>query len=489
MKLSQLIDGLDILEIKGDTDIEIMNIAYDSRKVSKGSLFVCIEGFISDGHNYISQAIEAGAAAVMVQKDSDVCGAAYVKVRDTRIGLAHVSNVFFDHPSSKFKLIGITGTKGKTTASFMTRSIFNAAGQKTALIGTITNMIEDKVVYTSRTTPESYDLQSFFDDCARAGVESCIMEVSSQGLSLNRVYGCEYDTGVFTNFYNDHIAPGEHVNLQEYLEAKAMLFDMVKNAVVNIDADKSPFIIDRAKSHQGVPLYTIGLSDNASVSATDLIPVASKERIGTGFHLESPWYKGQVFVGMPGRFNVYNALCAIACAGIAGLPFDAIVSGLESITVKGRIQPVITNRDFQVIVDYAHNAASLESLLATMRESVPGRLICVFGCGGDRAKSRRFEMGEVSGRLSDLTVITSDNPRTEDPESILADIETGVKKTNGGYIKFQDRTEAIGYAIKNAKSGDMVIIAGKGHENYQMFADRTIHYDDAEVAEKILDEM
>lgn len=490
MNLSQLINGLDVLAIKGDPYIEIENIAYDSRKViKKGSLFVCIEGFVNDGHQYIPQAIEAGVAAIMTQKDSDTGGAVCVKVKDARIGLAHTSTIFFDHPSRKLKLIGITGTKGKTTAAFMTRSIFKEAGGKTGIIGTVTNMIDDKVVYSSRTTPESYDLQSFIDDCVHDGIDTCIMEVSSQGLSLNRVYGCEYDIGVFTNFYNDHIAPGEHENLQEYLNAKAMLFDMVKNAVVNIDADQSSFIIDRVRSHPGTPLYTIGLTADAMVRAVQMETKIENNRIGTRFLLESPWYNMSVFVGMPGRFNVYNALCAIACAGIAGLPSDAVVKGLATITVKGRVQPVITNRGFQIIVDYAHNAASLENLLMTLRASIPGRLICVFGCGGDRARSRRFEMGEVSGRLANLSVITSDNPRTENPDAILADIEVGVKKTTGEYIKFSDRTDAIKYAITNAKDGDMVIIAGKGHENYQMFADKTIHYDDVEVAVKILDEM
>lgn len=489
MKLNDLIEGLEILQITGDAGVEIGNIAYDSRKVREGSLFVCIEGYVSDGHQYIQQAVDAGAAAVMVQKDSDVRGAVCIKVPDTRIGLAGVSTNFFGHPSRKLNLIGITGTKGKTTATFMVRDILKAAGKKTGLIGTICNMVGDEIVYASRTTPESYELQSLLDDCVRSGLDSCVMEVSSQGLALHRVYGCEYEIGVYTNLYNDHIGPGEHANLEEYYEAKALLFDMSRNAVINMDADYADVMVQRVKANSGAVLYTYGMGENSMIRASGLKKIVSANRVGTAFQLTSPWYNGPIFVGMPGIFNVYNALSAIACAGILGIPFDAVLKGLADITVKGRVQPVKTNRDFQVIVDYAHNAASLKSLLMTLREYTEGRLLCVFGCGGDRAKSRRFEMGEVSGRYADLSVITSDNPRTEPPEAILADIETGMKKTEGKYVKIPDRTEAIDYAIRNAKSGDMVIIAGKGHENYQIFADRTIHYDDVEVAEKILNEM
>lgn len=489
MKLKQLLAGLAEIKITGGDEIEIGSIAYDSRKVKKGSLFVCIDGFVADGHDYIAQAIAAGAAAVMVQKDCCFTGPVCIRVPDSRIGLAQISCNYFGNPSKKLHLIGITGTKGKTTATFMVRSILTAAGKKSGLIGTITNLIGDETVHASRTTPESYDLQSLFHECVQSGIDNCIMEVSSQGLSLHRVYGCEYEIGVFTNLYNDHIGSGEHANLEEYWRAKAMLFGMSKNAIINIDSDYSEQMIERVRANSNAVLYTLGLSKEAMIRASDLETIVSKERIGTRFRIESPWYNELVFVGMPGEFNVYNALCAIACAGILGIPFKAVEEGLCDITVKGRVQSVKTDRDFQVIVDYAHNAASLESLLRTLKKYVTGQLVCVFGCGGDRAKSRRYEMGEVSGTYADFTVITSDNPRKETPEAILSDIETGVRKTSGNYIKILDRTSAIEYAITQANPGDMVIIAGKGHENYQIFADRTIHYDDVEVATKILNEM
>ncbi|MHB1453283.1 MAG: UDP-N-acetylmuramoyl-L-alanyl-D-glutamate--2,6-diaminopimelate ligase [Saccharofermentanales bacterium] len=488
MKLVKLLEGLAGYAAGGDIDVEINNIAYDSRKVRQGSLFVCIDGFVSDGHKFIGQAVEAGAAAVMIQNGEFPEGIAAVKVPDSRLGLAHVSAAFFEWPASKISIVGITGTKGKTTATFMTDAIFSAAGIESALIGTIYNKIGDDIVYASRTTPESFELQALLDDCVSRGIRSCVMEVSSQGLALHRVYGCRFETGVYTNLYNDHIGPAEHSDMVAYMNAKSMLFDRVDNAVINIDADYASNMIDRAASNAGTKIWTLGIRNDAMIRATDIVNISAKDHIGTSFNVVSPWYAGTVFVALPGLFNVYNALCAIACAGIRGVPFDSVVSGLGQVTIKGRVQPVRTFRDFQVIVDYAHNAASLENLLTTMREYVSGKLVCVFGCGGDRAKSRRYEMGETSGKLADFTVITSDNPRTEDPETILADIETGIRKTAGGYIKIIDRTQAIRYAITHAGSGDIIIIAGKGHETYQIFADRTIHYDDFEVATQLLKE-
>lgn len=489
MKLRELLSGLRDYDVTGDENTEITSIAYDSRKVREGALFVCIEGFVSDGHSYISQALEYKAAAIMVQKDISVKGAAVVKTSDTRKGLATVSANFFGNPSKKLKMIGVTGTKGKTTATFMINSIFEKAGKKTALIGTIHNKIGDKKIYSSRTTPESYDLQAFLADCVDNRVEYCITEVSSQGLWLDRVYGCRYETGVFTNLYNDHIGPKEHKNIQEYANAKALLFERVNNAVINIDANYSDLMVKRVKAFPKSKIWTLGIEKPSQIRAKYIKPISEKDKIGTKFIIESPWYNGEIFVGMPGRFNVYNALCAIGCAGIAGIEFEHVVSGLKAVSVKGRVQPVKTGKDFQVVVDYAHNAVSLKNLLKTLREHTKGRIVCVFGCGGDRAKSRRLEMGEVSGGYADFTVITTDNPRTEPPEEILADIENGIRKTNGKYIKIPDRTEAINYAIKNAEKNDMIVIAGKGHENYQIFSDKTIHYDDFEVCEEIISEM
>lgn len=484
MKLSELVSGLDILERSEGTDPEIDAIVYDSRKARRGALFVCIDGFVTDGHAFIGQAVQQGVSAVLVQKTVEVPDVPWVRVADTRLGLALVSDRFFGHPSGRLELIGITGTKGKTTATTMTRAILQAAGSKTGLIGTVANIIGDRVTYAARTTPESYDLQSLLAEMVDAGLDACVMEVSSQGLMLHRVGGCDFAVGAFTNLYHDHIGPSEHATMDEYLAAKLLLFRQSGKAVINRDIA----CYEAVRAAVNGPCLTYGLHPQADVRAEGMRRDERGGRVGTVFELIAPWFSGEVFVGMPGVFNVSNALAAIACAGRSGVTLEAVRAGLSTISVPGRVQPVPTGRGFQVVVDYAHNAASLETLLGTLRDYVPGRLIVVFGNGGDRSRSRRFEMGEVSGRMADLTVITSDNPRTEDPLAIIADIITGIQPTGGAYHVQPDRRTAIAEAIGLAEPGDMVIIAGKGHENYQIFADRTIHFDDAETAAELLRE-
>jgi UDP-N-acetylmuramoyl-L-alanyl-D-glutamate--2,6-diaminopimelate ligase len=477
MRFLELLQGLPLLDQSG-LDCEIDSVVYDSRKARRGSLFVCIPGYVTDGHDYIGQALAQGVSAVLLQREIPGLDVPWARVADTRRGLAHVADRFFGHPSGRIELIGLTGTKGKTTATFMTRAILVKAGRRVGLLGTIANIIGGEMTYASRTTPESYDLQALLDEMVSRGMDSCVMEVSSQGLMLDRVYGCEFATGVFTNLYHDHIGPREHASMEEYLAAKLLLFKSCRHAVINRDIS----CFEQVRAAVAGPCLTYGLAADADVRASKLEKRVSRERVGTCFFLNSPWFDGEVFVGMPGRFNVYNALTAIACAGLAGVPLEAVREGLADVQVPGRVQPVPTGRPFQVIVDYAHNAASLENLLETLREYVDGRLIVVFGNGGDRARSRRFEMGETAGRLADLTVITSDNPRTEDPLAIIDDIITGITPTGGRYQVIPDRREAITRTVAEAQDGDMIVIAGKGHENYQIFRDRTIHFDDAEVA-------
>jgi UDP-N-acetylmuramoyl-L-alanyl-D-glutamate--2,6-diaminopimelate ligase len=484
MRLSELLEGLEVLGRTGDQDVEIATIAYDSRKATRGTLFVCIEGFVTDGHRFVQQAASQGASVFLVQKPIEAPpGATVIEIADTRKGLAHVSDRFFGHPSGRLHMIGITGTKGKTTTSYMVRAILRAAGRKTGLIGTIANIIGDEIVYASRTTPESYDLQALLSDMVSAGMDSCVMEVSSQGLALDRVYRTEYETGVFTNLYNDHIGPSEHASFEEYLLAKTLLFGRCRNALVNADAPHAARFLAASTGRT----YTYGLAEDADIRASGITKSVQDGRVGTLFHLDSPWFSGSVFVGMPGRFNLYNALAAVGCAGLSGACLEDVWKGLADATVKGRVQPIPTGRDFTVVVDYAHNAASLESLLETLREYVDGRLTLVFGCGGDRAKSRRYEMGETAGRLADFTYVTSDNPRTEEPLAIISDILSTLVPTGGSHAVVPDRREAIFRAIADARPGDMVVIAGKGHENYQIFTDRTIHFDDAETAQEALD--
>ncbi|MDD3196920.1 MAG: UDP-N-acetylmuramoyl-L-alanyl-D-glutamate--2,6-diaminopimelate ligase [Eubacteriales bacterium] len=490
MTFQELISGLDIIECSQNCSIEITNIVYDSRKARNGSLFVAIDGYVTDGHKFIEQAVSQDVSAVLIQHAPDEMnpqqrqaleGVFWARVPDTRRALAYVSDRFFNHPSGRLDLIGITGTKGKTTTAYMVRSILMAAGRKTGLIGTVANMIGERVMYASRTTPESYDLQVLLDEMTAAGLDSCSMEVSSQGLKLNRVYGCHFKVGAFTNLYEDHIGPHEHADMEEYLTAKMMLFPMSEQIVVNRDIDLYERVAASAGNH-----ISYGLNDDADVRAIELKRVVEHGRAGTAFRLYSPWFNDDFFVAMPGRFNVSNALAAVAICGCLGLPAAAIKDGLAEISVPGRVQSVPTDGSFQIIVDYAHNAASLEKLLETLREYVDNRLIVVFGNGGDRARSRRFEMGAVSGRMADYTIITSDNPRTEDPMAIIEDIITGIKPTGGDYEVIPDRRDAIAGAIKMARSGDMIVIAGKGHETYQIFKDKTIHFDDAETAAEIL---
>jgi UDP-N-acetylmuramoyl-L-alanyl-D-glutamate--2,6-diaminopimelate ligase len=399
MRLYELLDGLNHKLIYGEKNPEITDIAYDSRKVKKGSLFVCIDGTVTDGHLFIPEAIENGAAALLVQKDVTVTDESIIiaKIEDTRYGLAFVSDKFYEHPSGKLNLIGVTGTKGKTTCTFMVKHIIENAGKKTGLIGTIQNMIGDEILYAERTTPESYDLQALFAEMHKKDVTDVIMEVSSQGLQLHRVSCSDFKIGVFTNLYKDHISPTEHENMEEYLNAKIKLFKMCKTGLINIDSEYSEKIIAEAEC----PVYTYGIEKDCDIQASNII----KHPNSVEFDVSTPWDSGHINVNIPGRFSVYNALAAIGICSIAGIPFENIQNGLRSVKVPGRAETIETNRDFTVIVDYAHTADSLENILNTVKDFSKGRVISVFGCGGNKDKGRRFGMGEVSGKMADFTKI------------------------------------------------------------------------------------
>lgn len=479
MKLRELIKGLDIIEVRGNLDIEIGHIAYDSRKVRAGTLFVCIEGFKADGHAYAAAAVNNGAGAMLVQKDVEAPeGVTVIKVKDTRYGLAFVSNVYFGNPSKRFKLIGVTGTKGKTTTTYTIKSILETAGQKVGLIGTIANFIGDRMVPTERTTPESYDLQSLFSEMADNGVDTVVMEVSSQGLELHRVSCCKFDTGIFTNLSQDHIGPGEHSSMEEYFNAKTKLFSMCEIGFVNVDSSYGAELIGKAQCKL-VP-YSIEIS--SEVRAEEIV----EKPESVEYKAVTPWGSDSVKVNIPGRFSVYNSLAAIGVCRYMGVDFNEIKKGLLTVKVPGRAETVETGRDFTIIIDYAHTPDSLENILKTIKAYAKGRLVCLFGCGGDRDRTKRPMMGEISGRIADFTIITSDNPRTEDPESIVRDIEAGIKRTDGSYTVIVDRTDAIRYSIENALENDIIVLAGKGHETYQIFRDKTIHYDEREVVRDIL---
>ncbi|HEX9061238.1 MAG TPA: UDP-N-acetylmuramoyl-L-alanyl-D-glutamate--2,6-diaminopimelate ligase [Clostridia bacterium] len=477
MLLKDLLDGLDVVEIKGDTNVEISSIAYDSRKVRNGSVFVCISGFKSDGHDYAPIAVSNGASVLLAQKDINVEGATVVRVKDTRYALAYISDVFYGHPSSRFKLIGVTGTKGKTTTTYMLKSIYEKMGQKVGLIGTISNMIGNEVLPAERTTPESKDLQSLFNQMCEKNVDSVVMEVSSHALELHRVSCSDFDIGIFTNLSRDHL--DFHGNFENYLNAKIKLFDMCKTGLINIDNEYGREVVKRA----GCETLTIGIDKDADIKAYDI----NTHSYGVEFKASTPWGILDLNVNIPGKFSIYNALSASGAALLTGVSTRQIEEGLGNVIVPGRAEIAYAGDDFTIIIDYAHSPDSLQNILTTVKEYAPSRVVCVFGCGGDRDRTKRPIMGEISGKLADFTIITSDNPRTEEPISIIREIEEGIKGTKSPYICIEDRREAIKYSILNAQEKDVIILAGKGHETYQMFSDKTIHFDEREVVKEILD--
>lgn len=474
MKLSVLLKNEKYSVMSGNDNIDVTSIEYDSRKVKNGSVFVCITGFKTDGHKYIDSAVKNGAVAVVVEKDATVPeGITCIKADNTRHTLASMSAQFYNNPSEKMRLIGVTGTNGKTTTTYLIKSILEAQGRKTGIIGTIQNCIGDKVLHADRTTPESLELQELFDEMYKEGVNDVIMEVSSHSLDLHRVDCCDFDLGMFTNLTEDHL--DYHITMENYRDAKAILFGMCKNSVINIDDPYGEYMVSKATGN----ILTTGIENpKANMNAVNLVMKPN----GVEFDVEYKNEKHHIIYSVPGKFSVYNALAAIAAGVVLNVPMETIIKGIKDVKgVKGRFEPVKTYNDITAIVDYSHTPDSLENMLNTAKEFVKGRIITVFGCGGDRDKLKRPIMGEIAGRLSDFCIITSDNPRSEDPQTILDEIEPGTAKTGCEYVKICDRKEAIFYAVKMAKPHDFIAVAGKGHEDYQIFADRTIHFDDAEV--------
>ena len=498
MQLSSVLKNIDYKLISGDLDKEITSVEFDSRKVTDGSLFVCVKGFTVDGHSFAGKAAEQGASAIVidsVREDknydefttlSTQYGLSIIEIEDTHKHLSDLCANLYDHPENKLAVFGITGTKGKTTTAFMLREILETAGRNTGLIGTVCNIIGGERIHAAHTTPESRDLYEMMNTLVETKADSLVMEVSSQGLKLDRVRGIRYRTAAFTNLYEDHIAPNEHPDMEDYISCKLKIFDCCDTGILNVDCA----VADRVTAYcEGrVDLITYGIDGKADFTAKNLRPERRGHVTGTVFELDSEYYKGDIFVALPGKFNVYNALCAIVTAYKEGIDISAVKTALENISVPGRMQPVENNFGVNILVDYAHNAAALESVLKTLKEYTEGRIITVFGCGGNRSRTRRFEMGEVSGNLSDYTIITSDNPRNEEPDAIIADIITGISKTEGKYEVEADRSSAIRLSINMAKEGDTVLIAGKGHEDYQIFANETIHFDDCEHARDAVEE-
>ncbi|MDR2899296.1 MAG: UDP-N-acetylmuramoyl-L-alanyl-D-glutamate--2,6-diaminopimelate ligase [Clostridiales bacterium] len=481
MKLFDLLKNIDYTLAQGK-DTEVTGIAIDSRKVNEGDLFICIDGLNVDGHRFIPDVFSKGASAVLVDKDieDDFKGMAVVKVTDTRAAMSIIAGNMYSWPSKSFPLIGVTGTNGKTSTTYFLEAVFKKANHKTGVIGTVSTRVGDTPVKTSfatSTTPDPLELQQIFVEMKDIGVDEVVMEVSSHALWLHKIDGLCFKTAIFTNLTQDHL--DLHGSMENYMRAKAKLFGITDISIINID---DPYGEEMLKASKG-KVITYSIEKKSDLMAENINYTSQ----GVSFDLNLE--KCVSFeIPIPGRFTVYNALGVIGAALNMCIPLATIQMALKELKgVPGRIQSIPNTRGIGVYVDYAHSPDSLENIITAVREFTDGKIYVVFGCGGDRDKLKRPIMGDVVARLGDFAVVTSDNPRTEDPQTILDEIEAGVKPTGKPYIKIIDRAEAIEYAIKSAVNGDSVIIAGKGHEDYQIFADRTIHFDDAEEAKKVIE--
>ena len=483
----QLLSRISYTVIKGDDDTTVSEVVYDSRKITKGCMFICIEGANFDGHTFAKEAAQKEAAVLIVSKEVEVpkeSNITIIKVENTRYAMAFIAAAYFGNPAEKLKTIGITGTKGKTTTTYLVKSILENAGHKVGLVGTIETIIGDTHIHANNTTPESFLLQEYFAKMVEEGCDCVVMEVSSQGLMLHRTQGFIFDYGIFTNMEPDHIGPNEHASFEEYMACKGLLFKQCKVGIVNGDDTHCETVI---KDHT-CKILTYGMEKEADYQAKNLKLTRHNGHIGVAFHVDGN-IDMDVETSTPGRFSVYNALTAIAICNQFQVEKEDIRKALLHASVKGRIELVKVSDEFTLMIDYAHNAMALESLLSTLKEYNPHRLVCVFGCGGNRSKMRRYEMGEVSGKLADLTIITSDNPRFEEPQDIINDIIVGMKKTNGAYIEICDRKEAIRYAIEHGQPGDIIVLAGKGHEDYQEIKGVKYPMDERVLIKEVLEEM
>ena len=471
MKLQAILQGLEPLEVHADLSREITGICYDSRAVKPGNLFVAICGYDTDGHKYIPMALEKGAACVLCEKAP--AEGEYVLLSDTRRGLALAGANWYGNPAGEMTMIGITGTNGKTTTTYLVKHILeDCLGAKVGLVGTIQNMIGDEVLHTERTTPESLELQALFRHMADAGCTHVVMEVSSHALCLHRVDGVTFDVGVFTNLTQDHL--DFHKTMEEYCRAKAMLFARSKVGAVNVDDPWAKEIL----AHATCPVITYSAKNQAALEATDI----RLEPHHVAFTAHYQGTETACTLGIPGAFSVYNALSAMSAALALGIaPEKAAASLATARGVKGRAEVVPTpGKDYTVLIDYSHTPDSLENILKTVREFARGRVIAVFGCGGDRDPIKRPIMGKIAADLADLVVVTSDNPRTEDPMAIIDQILVGIPKDQTPTTVIENRRQAIRWAMDNAQAGDVIVLAGKGHETYQEIGHEKFHLDERE---------
>ena len=485
MLLKDVLKNINYEVVKGNIDVEINDICYNSKNVKENDAFIALVGHNMDGHKYINDAINNGAKVIFVEKDVQLDNdITVIKLNDTRRSLALLSSNLFDNPSKKLKMIGITGTKGKTTTTWMIKRILEEDNKSVGVIGTMGVFINDKHYDLVNTTPESYDIHKYLKEMVDNNIEYAVMEVSSQALKLGRVDGITFDYGVFTNLTHDHIGDGEHASMEEYIECKSLLFKQSIHGIFNIDDSNYNKMIYGCTCD----INTFGYDKKANLYCDKVELLREKGIIGismTTGGVISDTFK----INTPGTFSAYNAMCAMLTTFLIGCSIDSMKRALSTIAVKGRVEPVPISDKFNLLIDYAHNGVSTESILTTIREYNPKRIVTIFGCGGNRSKDRRYEMGEVSGRLADFSIITADNSRYEDVNDIINDILIGMHKTNGKYITIPDRKEAIKYSIVNAEEGDIILLLGKGHEDYQEINGIRKPFDERVIIKEILEEL
>lgn len=482
MKLFNIINGISYDLVQGNNDLNIEYLSIDSRNIRKDTLFICIQGLHVDGHNYIEGAVSDGACAIVIDKDIANLpkNITVIKVNKSREALSYIASNFFNNPNKKLNLVGVTGTNGKTSTTYFMEAILRENDFKTGVIGTVETRINDEVVtidFATSTTPDSIELQQILAHMEQKDVSHVVMEVSSHALELHKVDGFTFEVSIFTNLTQDHL--DLHGTMENYKRAKSKLFAMSRNSVINIDDSVSDFMIQQSAGK----VLTYSIEKDSDLKAINIV----YSNVGVTFDIYYDNVLHKFEIPIPGKFSVYNALGVIGAAIALGISIDIIKNALSKLKgVPGRIQSIKNTKGLSVIVDYAHTPDGLENIIGAVRDFTKGKVITVFGCGGDRDKTKRPIMGEIAARMSNFCVITSDNPRTENPNIILDEIEVGVKTTSTDYTKIVDRKEAIKYAIDIATKNDSVIIAGKGHENYQIFANETIYFDDSQVAMEVL---
>ncbi len=479
MLLETLLKGLDYKCVEGDIRTEVTGLSYDSRKVGEGEVFFCIDGVVHDGHSYAGEVVQKGAAALVVEHEVEVggdCGVTIIMVESVRYAMALMSAEYFGNPAKEAVIIGITGTKGKTSISYMIRDMLERTGHKCGIIGTIGAFWGETRVNTGLTTPESYVIHSLFRRMVDDGFRFIVMEVSSQALKLCRTAGIQFDYAVFTNFSPDHICDGEHSSLEEYRMCKEILFTQCNTGIFNLDDDVADIFIKNTTCDN---IITFGTGDGADVRADNIQQWNRGGKLGISYEM-SGIYEAEVMLEIPGLFNAYNSMAAIIVCKNLGIGLNELTEVLRHVRVHGRVELISVSDEYSVIIDYAHNEVSTRSVLDTLRQYEHNRIICVYGGGGNRSKLRRYDMGEVAGELADLSILTCDNPRDEEISDINNDIKTGLAKHNGKYVEIEDRTDAIEYALRNAVKGDIIVLLGKGHEDYQEIKGVKHHYDERE---------